>query len=288
MAEITASDKNPLARIESHFNLRFLCCALASILVCSVFGAVFGQSPSSVQSLTENQRKLELSRSQLKSSDPEVRRDAVLYLGRMKSDEASRIAAIALKDADPRVRASAVEAVLSKPASEAVTDLTPLLADKNEFVRQEAAYALGRTHSKDATSALVEVLRFDKNSGARGAAAISLGIIGDNSATPALLAVVNGQAVNEGKRKQKPEKNEFVLREIFNTLGKVRDPAALPILRSTLENVAAPSVLRQMAAQALGELKDQDSRPTLTALLTAADPYLAAAARDAIRRLDTK
>ena len=60
--------------------------------------------------------------------------------------------------------------------------LIPLLSDKDEFVRREAAYALGLTRSRSATAALTERLLKDKEDGVRGAAAVALGQIADEAA----------------------------------------------------------------------------------------------------------
>jgi HEAT repeat protein len=215
-----------------------------------------------------------------------VRRDAVLTLGRMKRAESSRLAATALNDADAAVRASATHAVLSLPANEAVKALIPLLTDKNDFVRQEAAYALGRTRSNEATVALVDSLKFDKVAGVRGAAALSLGLIGDRSATDGLLSVVSGTSESYGKRKRKAERNDFVLRSSVRSLGMIRDPKAVPELERILGDQKAEGDVRREAAIALGEIMDKSALQSLTAVLTTPDPYLAKAVRDAIKRIE--
>ena len=53
-------------------------------------------------------------------------------------------------------------AVLALPPSDSVSALIPLLSDKDEFVRQEAAYALGKTRSTSAVAPLIERLANDK------------------------------------------------------------------------------------------------------------------------------
>jgi HEAT repeat protein len=244
-----------------------------------------GQAGDSSAPISPFQKELELQRSRLKSDDREVRRDAVLCLGRLKKAESSGLAVTALNDTDASVRASATHAILSLPADEAARALIPLLADKSDFVRQEAAYALGRTRSKEATVALVDSLKFDKTAGVRAAAALSLGFIGDRSATDALLAVVSGKSESEGKRKGKAERNDLVLRSSVRSLGLIHDPKAVPELERILGDQNTASDIRRESAIALGEIKDKSALQSLTAALTTADPYLAKAARDAIRRI---
>jgi HEAT repeat protein len=204
----------------------------------------------------------------------------------MKKVESSRLAVTALKDVDASVRASATHAILSLPADEAARALVPLLGDKSDFVRQETAYALGRTRSKQATAALVDSLKFDKVTGVRAAAALSLGLIGDRSATDALLNVVSGKSESDGKRKRKAERNDFVLRSSVRSLGMIRDPKAVPELETILGDQMAAGDVRREAATALGEIMDKSALQSLTAVLTTADPYLAKAARDAIKRIE--
>ncbi|MDX6710516.1 MAG: hypothetical protein QOH96_1532 [Blastocatellia bacterium] len=265
------------------------CFIFAAGVVClclwfSVIGN--GQAGDSNASISPFQKELEIQRSRLKSDDREVRRDAVLVLGRMKKVESSRLAVTALNDVDASVRASATHAILSLPADEAARALVPLLGDKSDFVRQETAYALGRTRSKQATAALVDSLKFDKVAGVRAAAALSLGLIGDRSATDALLNVVSGKSESDGKRKRKAERNDFVLRSSVRSLGMIRDPKAVPELETILGDQMAAGDVRREAATALGEIMDKSALQSLTAVLTTADPYLAKAARDAIKRIE--
>ncbi len=207
-----------IVKVGSTRSPRFIFAA-GVVCLCMCFSVIGnGQAGDSTASISPFQKELETQRSRLKSDDREVRRDAVLVLGRMKKVESSRLAVTALNDVDASVRASATHAILSLPADEAAKALIPLLGDKSEFVRQETAYALGRTRSNAATAALVDSLKFDKVAGVRAASALSLGLIGDRSATDALLNVVSGKSESDGKRKRKPEQNDFVLRSSVRSL----------------------------------------------------------------------
>src|SRR5436190_15271722 len=91
--------------------------------------------------LTPMQREIERQRQRLSSTEAEERRDALMHLGNLQRPEASRAAAAALNDENPTVRVAAAHAILSLPNAEAANLLFPLLKDKNEFVRREAAFS---------------------------------------------------------------------------------------------------------------------------------------------------
>lgn len=122
---------------------------LFSVMVTKpIAGASLRQGEPTRRSLTPLQLEIEKQEQRLRSTDVEERRDAVMRLGAIRRPEASRAAASALHDASPIVRATASAAVLWLPGEERATALIPLLKDKDEFVRQESAYALGPTRSK--------------------------------------------------------------------------------------------------------------------------------------------
>ena len=127
------------------------------------------------RSLTPLQHEIAKQQNRLSAIETEERRDAVVRLGVLHHPEASRAALVALKDITPIVRATAAVAVLALPPGESASALIPLLGDKDEFVRQEAAYALGKTRSTSAVEPLIERLTNDKKHSVRGAAVVSLG-----------------------------------------------------------------------------------------------------------------
>ena len=139
------------------------------------------------RNLTPVQNEIDKQQRRLSSSDVEERRDAVMRLGSMRLAAASRAALPALQDAEPIVRATTAKAILSIGNEESAGHLLPLLNDKDEFVRREAAYALGHTRSRSATAALSDRLLNDKEDGVRGAAAVALGQIADEAAVIALV-----------------------------------------------------------------------------------------------------
>ncbi|HVG34472.1 MAG TPA: HEAT repeat domain-containing protein [Pyrinomonadaceae bacterium] len=246
-------------------------------------------TPNTSSALTPLQQEIERERRRLSSSDKEERRDAVMRLGWMKRPESSRAAAVALGDSSPIVRATATRAVLSLPPDEAAALLLPLLADKDEFVRQEAAYALGPTRSRNAIQPLVALLLNDKQSGVRGAAAVSLGQIGDESAAAPLAKSLDRRIKGTGflsriRRSTSPE-NEFVRRAAAVSLGQIGSRVAVPALVSTLADEKVEDDVRREAARALGLIGDPSAVPALKNVLTSRDPYLSRLAFEALKKI---
>lgn len=233
--------------------------------------------------LTPIQREIERQRQRLNSGDIEDRRDALTRLGNLKRPDASRLAAIGLNDLAPIVRATAAHAILSLPAAEAAGLLIPLFQDKLEFVRGEAAYALGQTRSRTAVAPLISLLTSDKDAGVRGAAAVALGEIADESAVPSLSQALSGRT--DKKKKAKTAENEFVMRAAARSLGQIRSRSGVEALIATLANDTNDNDLRREAATALGLIGDPTAGPALQAAFASSDPYLSEAAKEALRLL---
>jgi HEAT repeat protein len=232
--------------------------------------------------LTPIQREIERQRQRLGSSDIEGRRDALMRLGNLKRPDASRVAAAGLNDLDVQVRIAAAHAIVFLPPAEAAGLLLPLLQDRAEFIRREAAYALGETRSRSAVAQLTELLSSDKEGAVRGAAAVALGQIGDETAVNAL-----SQALSGTKKKKAAPADEFVMRAAAHSLGQIRSRAGLPVLIAAVGDDRVPLDVRREAATALGLIGDVSAAPALRAVLDSSDPYLAEAAREALRRLAT-
>jgi HEAT repeat protein len=94
--------------------------------------------------------------------------------------------------------------------------LLPLLGDKAELVRREAAYALGAVGSPAAVNPLLQILERDKVLEVRGAAAVALGQIGDVSAVPALMRIL---------RNRPREREEFIRRSAAKSIGQIAQAA---------------------------------------------------------------
>ena len=234
--------------------------------------AVLGQES---RNLTPSQLAIQQQQQRLNSSDVEERRDAVMRLGSMRLEAASRAVLPTLQDPAAIVRATAAKAILSLGSDASAGHLLPLLTDKDEFVRRETAYALGMTKSRSATSALSERLLSDKEDGVKAAAAVALGEIADEAAVVPLV-----QALTTSKKA-----NVFVLRAAAVALGKIKSRAGTAALISTLSNEKLPSDVRREAARSLGLIGDPTAAPALKAATTDPDPYLAEISHSALKRL---
>ncbi len=228
--------------------------------------------------LTPIQREIERQRQRLSSSAAEDRRDALMRLGNLKRPDASRVAAGSLNDAEVQVRVAAAHALVFLPPAEAVGLLLPLLQDRIEFIRREAAYALGETRSRTAVVRLTELLSGDKEASVRGAAAVALGQIGDETAVNALSQALAGK-----KKKKAAPADEFLMRSAVRSLGQIRSRAGLPALMAALAEDQNPLDVRREAATALGMIGDPAAAPALRAVIDSSDPYLVEAAREALR-----
>jgi len=240
--------------------------------------------------LTPLQQEIKVLTARLSSIDVEERREAVTRLGALGRPEGSRAAAAALGDAAAIVRATAARAVLSHPPGEAATLILPLLRDRDEFVRREAAYALGLTRSTVGVSALAAAVETDKKPSVRGAAAVALGQIGDAAAAPALAGALSRRIQASGffgrAMRRKVEEDEFVRRAAAISLGQIGSRDAVPVLVETLSDERAPQDVRREAARALGLIGDPSAVPALRNVLTHRDPYLSRIAFEALRKLD--
>jgi len=241
---------------------------------------------NSDRSLTPLQLEIEKQKNRLNSVEVEERRDAISRLGSLHHPSASRAALAGLKDSAAIVRVTAANAVLYLPAEESALSLLPLLNDKDEFVRQEIAYALGKTRSRTAAASLGELLGREKKDGVRAAIIVALGDIGDESSVVALAQVLRPElAATTAKKRSKKKENLLVRRAAAHSLGQIGNRAAVPELLSAVQDQEEESDVRREAATALGLIGDKAALPALNGLSDAEDPYLSRAALEASRRI---
>lgn len=256
---------------------------LAAGAVLFLFSSLtYGQSS---KNLTPVQFEIEKQQQRLSSGDEEEKRDALMRLAAIRRAAASRVALPALSDPSPMIRVTAAKAILSLDPAESAAALLPLLADKDEFVRREVAYALGHTHSRTATSALSELLLNDKEAGVRGAAAVSLGRIADEAGVIALASTLAPELSAPAKSKRKREENEFVLRATAEALGQIKSRTGVPALLSAVGNQKFPVEVRREAVRALGLIGDPSAIPTLKTASLSEDPFISKLAHESLRKL---
>ena len=250
----------------------------------------------------------------IRSGTSEQKRSALYEIKMLATEQASRLAIPALTDNDLMVRATAASAIISLPQSESAVLLQPMLSDKSDFVRREAAYALGENHTGIATSALVKRMLEDKVPEVRTAAAVALGNAGDTSSLAGLTAVL---------KKKPTEATEFLRRSAARSIGQIalaqqvgstqiltpKDflPAKFKMLRTELRDLSSGSsngfqeplgvllrVLqsaaeaadtRREAAFAIGAIGSRSSVPVLSKYVSDPDPYLAEICKEALLRL---
>lgn len=245
--------------------------------------------PSLQGSLTPLQFEIEKQTRLLGSAETEERREAVTRLGSMHHPAASRAALPALRDPVAIIRATAAAAILSLPPGESAGYLIPLLADKDEFVRREVAFALGKTHNQSAVAPLIERLNSDKKDSVRGAAAVALGELKDASATLSLAQILSpgfGTTTSRSSKKPKKAADLFLLRAAARSLGQIGSSAGVPALVAALQDEKTPDDVRRESAHALGLIGDAAAIPALRSVQSARDPYLAEAVHQAIRRIE--
>ena len=89
-----------------------------------------------------------------------------------------------------------------------------------------------------------------------------------------------------GSKKRKREQNVFVLRAAAAALGQIKSRAGTAALVSTLTNEQLPGDVRREAARSLGMIGDPLAAAALKTASTAADPFLAEIAHQALRKLN--
>ena len=270
----------------ARFSTTFLAIAAIALLAAFLPVQIVSAITQDSRSLTPLQLEIEKQKNRLSSVDTEERRDAVTRLRALRHPEASRAAVAGLSDASAIVRATAAGAVLSLPGEESALALQPLLNDKDEFVRQETAYALGKTRSRAMVAPLIQLLGKEKKDGVRAAIVVALGEIGDEAAVVTLAQVLRPElAVTVSKKKNKKTDNVMVLRAAAHSLGQIRNRAAVPALIAALEDEQAESDIRREAARALGAIADPSAIGALRLASQSQDPYLSEIAYHAMLRL---
>jgi HEAT repeat protein len=238
--------------------------------------AVFADESTYQQPSGDKEAEITRLSTQLRTADPEARRDAAMALAHIKDKAVVPVLIGALNDQAPMVRAAVVTALGHLGDSSAVAALVSRLSsDKEVFVRKAAAYALGRLSGNESTIALIAALN-DKDPEVRGAAAVSLGEHPDLMTIAPLSTALS-------------DKSDFVRARAAAALGVTGPSAAtaVPTLIGLLKSDPDSEVKRHAAA-ALGSIGDRSALPALHLAAHDTDPYLANAARASIIKLELK
>jgi len=248
----------------------------------------------------------------LRSGNTEQKRTALMQIRGLRSEEASRIAVAALKDDAPIVRATATASVTFLPKTEASAALVPLLRDKDEFVRGEAAFALGVVGDPSSASQLLNSLSRDKSPEVRAAAAVALGKVGDPAAIPILVDLLKrsptedtellrraaarsigqvAQIMRSGRVRVVTPQN--FLPEKYKDIGPKPSAdllahfgTAVETLIRVLDDSKETDDTRREAAFSLGAIGDQRAIGVLTKYISSPDPYLAEICKESLLKLE--
>jgi HEAT repeat protein len=205
----------------------------------------------------------------------------------MRQYKASLAALPAIGDLDERVRAVAADALTSAPWEMIAGEFVRLLGDKSAFVRQEAAFAMGKISDKDGTQLillLVNLVETDPYLNVRAAAALSMGSQRDRNGSQALIPILEGSI--GGKIRDKSETEiDFLRRSAAIALGQIGDRSATPSLIAVLENRKETPDTRREAARALGLIGDPSANSALRSAVADRDPYLSEIAFNALARI---
>ncbi|NLB34231.1 MAG: HEAT repeat domain-containing protein [Elusimicrobia bacterium] len=166
-----------------------------------------------------------------------------------------------LQSTVPSVRRDAVNKIGSERNPEWIDRLGGILrGDGNFTVRAAAAEALGNIRSRAAAPHLIAGLK-DKERNVKASVLVSMGYIRSSETVDPLIKFA------------KAEKDEGLKVSALNVLGVIGDPAALGILHDSLSSSSTPRV-RQIAAQSLGRLRNEESVKALVGVIGDKDKNL--------------
>ena len=299
------------ARIPKKDECRRFVDGVVLLLAVCVLGRVAFTQTQAQSDWPENEARLAR---QLASGDLEQKRSALFEIRNLQTERASCLAVPTLKDANEIVRATAASSVIFLPKTEAVNALVPLLEDRAEFVRREAAYALGNIGSPETSAPLLRLMQKEKIMEVRSAGVIALGKSGDPMAIGPLVQILKARPNDE---------SEFLRRSAARSIGQIAQIArtgnrivltprnflpdrskeignqtnpntaaklpaldsAVAVLTQVLKSKNESDDTRREAAFALGAIGNTSSASVLHANQTSSDPYLAEICKEALLKI---
>ena len=139
----------------------------------------------------------------VKSPDPDIRRQAVLELGRggvrdveTLRDVLALLTLVLQDDGEPMVRAAAASSLGYWKQQAATTTLVAALKDDSDMVRQEVVRALAKIRDPDAVPALIVTLEMDPSADVRSAAAEALGGFEGDDVLRVLVEALDDQSLS--------------------------------------------------------------------------------------------
>ena len=190
---------------------------------------------------------------QLEDKNPEVRRNAALFLYNNPAPSHAKVLLKALKDTDPQVRCHAINALTAMRHSTASSQIAKILTNDPEArARQTAAVSIGVMPGDNGAQVLLKALS-DTSSGVKIAAIRSLSLLRPNEAVPALTGLLSSDT------------NPGIRRYTLKALYEIGDStAALPV--AELLNDPDP-MIQVEAIKTIEKLDPQIAKERIKALL---------------------
>jgi len=163
----------------------------------------------------------------------------------------------ALEDERPSFRISATEVISSFEDRRAVEPLMALLYEKDSYIAEQAAYALGNLGDEEIVSELLDALFRTEETKVRVAITNTLGRIGDHRAVEPLIEILNQVEANLANIDNHTELDLGCIAAF--SLGLLGDKRAFELLLRALKNPAPNNWMRPFAAAALGRLGDKQA-----------------------------
>jgi TonB family protein len=161
-----------------------------SVTLILVLGALVFTAPTLAQKAVKSAPIPSRLLSDLKSLDVAKRRDAANELCYLRAKEAVQPLSLALLDKDETVREAAAFALGQITDPRAVPALTKVLADKDSEVRAAAVFSLGMIGERK-SSAMISNMLDDGSAMVRSAAVTALGLMEDDAAVDELVDALN-------------------------------------------------------------------------------------------------
>ena len=196
----------------------------------------------------------------LVDAQPTVRAAAVNALVQIDANKVVPTLGKALQDADPVVASAAAAGLGKAKARSAVRPLLMVLLHNSPRLRSASAEAVGRIDDARAVRPLLKVLASDDVIEVRQQAAKALGTLKDRRAVPELVTALDA-----------PEASLRVF--AVDALGDIGDTSVVARLCRMLTSKENPGV-RESSVVALGKLKDPTAMPTLRSVLADKDEKL--------------
>jgi HEAT repeat protein len=197
-----------------------------------------------------------------------------------------------LENSNVHVRSSAIDGLMriGTPAKTAVPAIARLLKDPNQYVRSDAAHALGELRDERAIENLMEVLIAERDHRVRQSAVTAIGKFGPKAkkAIPTLIEIVANPKVTEID----PGRGMFAEDSRWHaasTLAGMGSAAVGPLV-DVLANAKHPRAARNTASWGLVQLGRHAASavPKLIKVLDDADPEIREDAVRALRAIGPK